>query len=98
MVVRSSERGTMNYSMLFLSVGLIVIGYFGGHFVKRREFYRTNQSGVQEFKSYAAAAMSSSIEGLIRRISKAFLIIGVLFLVAFLVSMGYSSDNTAATN
>ncbi|EGV34098.1 hypothetical protein ThidrDRAFT_0253 [Thiorhodococcus drewsii AZ1] len=71
------------FAAIFASVGalLFVIGYFGDHWVDRRQFYRRNDNGVEEFKSYGSAVATSYIEGIVGFLSKIIKIIGGMLFV-----------------
>lgn len=49
---------------LWATVVLFVSGVTLFLWVKRRHFYRTNEAGVEEFKNFRSAVLSSVLEGI----------------------------------
>ena len=72
-------------SVIAMIVGLLmfIAGIAGFVFVRRREFYRRNAAGNEEFESYGHMVRAGFLEGFIKLISLPLLILGlIVFLVA----------------
>lgn len=68
---------------LFVGLLMFIAGIAGFVFVRRREFYRRNVAGNEEFESYGHMVRAGFLEGLIKLISLPLLILGlIVFLVA----------------
>lgn len=68
---------------LYLSLGGAVLALIAGialrMWVSRRAFYRRNEAGVEEFKSYSAKLGTNAIEGVVSIISVLLLLFGVFY-------------------
>ena len=69
--------GTLLFGLLLVAVGIA-----GGIFVSRRQFYRRNVAGVEEFQGYGSMLGSRFMEGAIRLVSVLFFIVGALLAIA----------------
>jgi hypothetical protein len=72
--------GTLLFGLL-----LVVVGIAGRIFVGRRQFYRRNVAGVEEFQGYGSMLGSRFMEGGIRIVSVLIFIVGAVLAIA-----GYS--------
>jgi hypothetical protein len=68
--------------MTIFGILLAVLGYALQYLMNRRAFNRRNAAGVEEFKSYEAAAGTRFLEGAGRKVGSLLVIIG-LILAAF---------------
>ena len=68
--------------MMFFRILLAVMGYALQYFMNRRAFNRRNAAGVEEFKSFEAAAGTRFLEGAGRKIGSVLIVVG-LILAAF---------------
>lgn len=62
---------------------LVLLAIAGVVFVKRREFYRRNQAGIEEFNGYGNMLATRAIETGIKVVSLLFFVIGVVQFVAY---------------
>ena len=71
----------MATSNLIAGLIILILGIAGKLFVGRREFYRRNEAGVEEFKSYTSAVASTTIERIISFISGIAVVLGLIAIV-----------------
>ena len=68
---------------LYVSLGGAVLALIAGVglrlWVNRRAFYRRNEAGVEEFKSYSAKLSSNFIEGAVGIVSILLLLFGAFY-------------------
>jgi hypothetical protein len=63
---------------------IFLISYLGVYWAGKRKFKRTNEAGVEEFKSYGRAIAASVIEGIVRIIGRLGIVSGlIVFLVGW---------------
>ena len=65
----------------FWGIVFIVAGVVGSHWVGRREFYRRNNAGVEEFSSYGSSVVAKMVERLARTVSFIAILVGVAMIV-----------------
>lgn len=66
---------------IIVGIVMLALGGVGLFFVGRREFYRRNVAGVEEFKGYGAAVTTRFVERVVRIACRLLVIFGVLILV-----------------
>jgi len=79
-ILKANQREThpsVNFPLLFIGVILTVVGFFGLIWGSKRAFYRTNQYGVQEFKSYGNLFFAHGLENFVGMVSVVLLFGGV---------------------
>ena len=70
---------------MIIAIILVFLGTAGLFYVSRREFYRRNAAGIEEFGGFTGMLATKLIERVLRAISGLFLLAGVvLILVTFM--------------
>lgn len=64
-----------------MGVLLVLAGVGGVLFVKRRQFYRRNMAGVEEFNSFSSVLLNQGLEKIISLLSIAAFLFGGLLIV-----------------
>ena len=64
--------------LLFLGIGIAIQLYIG-----RRQFYRRNQAGIEEFSSYGKAVAATAFESLLGFVGGILIVLGGLFVLIF---------------
>lgn len=73
----------MDYTTLILGLFFFIIGIALRYWINRRKFNRRNASGLEGFTNYERATATRFLEGLIKLIAYAAIIIGLLFLLTY---------------
>ncbi|HQY88812.1 MAG TPA: hypothetical protein PK402_09145 [Tepidisphaeraceae bacterium] len=88
------KKGKSFFARMFISGALFVLGFIilipamiVGHWVRRREFYRRNSQGVEEFNSYGDMVKKRSAEQIAGCLVTPLVILGFLILVVAVVSL-----------
>ena len=73
----------MYSAMTLRTIGIIflAVGFILKYWVNRRRFYRRNQFGVEEFKSFTRSRIISLIEGVTGAVGWLLIIVGIVVVV-----------------
>ena len=64
--------------LLFLGIGIAIRLYVG-----RRQFYRRNEAGIEEFSSYSKAVVATTFESLLGLVGGTLTVLGGLFALVY---------------
>ena len=70
---------------LIWGIVFIVLGAIIRIFISRRQFYRRNEAGVEEFDGYGAALVSKSLETILGIGSLLLLFFGLIFVAGYFI-------------
>ena len=66
---------------MVMGVLLVLLGIGGILFVKRRQFYRRNMAGVEEFKNFSSVLLTQGLERVVSLFSVVLFFIGAICIV-----------------
>ena len=71
----------MKIVLILLGLALIPAAFVGRTFAKRRQFYRRNAAGIEQFQRYSAMIKTQFKEGLVQILSFVVSLIGIVIFV-----------------
>lgn len=72
--------------LLVLGIIFIILGWGTRHWIRRRQFYRTNSSGIEGFSSYGSMVGTRFMERMAWLIAGLFLLFGLFCLAGALLN------------